>query len=129
MNQKTYSFPQMISRSLKKTRISTGNKSINECLGILLRTRPGELMGDPNYGCYLIERIFRYQGVIIDELIKEDILNAVSEYEPRIKMTTDDITLVPDGNIMRIYIVYTIKETGEVNDYNMEITSDDNPYK
>lgn len=129
MNQKTYSFPQMISRSLKKTKISTGNKSINECLGILLRTRPGELMGDPNYGCYLIERIFRYQGVIIDELIKEDILNAVSEYEPRIKMTTDDITLVPDGNIMRIYIVYTIKETGEVNDYNMEITSDDNPYK
>lgn len=129
MNQKTYSFPQMISRSLKKTKISTGNKSINECLGILLRTRPGELMGDPNYGCYLIERIFRYQGVIIDELIKEDILNAVSKYEPRIKMTTDDITLVPDGNIMRIYIVYTIKETGEVNDYNMEITSDDNPYK
>ena len=129
MYQKTYSFPQMISRSLKKTQISTGNKSINECLGILLRTRPGELLGDPNYGCYLIERVFKYQGVIIDQLIKEDILNAVSKYEPRIKLNSDDIVLAADKNTMRIYIVYTIKETGEVNEYNMEISAEDNPYK
>lgn len=40
MNQTTFSFPQMISRSSKKTMLSSSNKSINECLGILLRTRP-----------------------------------------------------------------------------------------
>lgn len=129
MNQSTFSFPQLINRTTRKIELSTNTKSINECLGILLRTRPGELLGDPDYGCYLIDRVFMYQGVVIDELIKEDILNAVQKYEPRITMTSNDITLVTDNRVLKIYLQYEIKETGEVNEYNMEITSDDNPYK
>ena len=84
MNQKTFSFPQIINRVSKKIDLSDNVQSINECLGILLRTRPGELLGDPDYGCYLIDRVFQYQGIIVDELIKEDILTAVEKYEPRI---------------------------------------------
>lgn len=49
MKQTTFSFPQIVNRYTKKVDLSTENKSINECLGILLRTRPGELLGDPNY--------------------------------------------------------------------------------
>lgn len=129
MNQSTFSFPQLINRTTRKIELSTNTKSINECLGILLRTRPGELLGDPDYGCYLIDRVFMYQGVVVDELIKEDILDAVQKYEPRITMTSNDITLVTDNRVLKIYLQYEIKETGEVNEYNMEITSDDNPYK
>ena len=129
MNQSTFSFPQLINRTTRKIELSTNTKSINECLGILLRTRPGELLGDPDYGCYLIDRVFMYQGVVIDELIKEDILDAVQKYEPRITMTSNDITLVTDNRVLKIYLQYEIKETGEVNEYNIEITSDDNPYK
>lgn len=128
MNQTTFSFPQLVNRTTRKIELSKNTKSINECLGILLRTRPGELLGDPNYGCYLIDRVFRYNGVIIESLIKEDIMNAVQKYEPRIDMSTNDIYLEQDGRILRIYIQYTIKETGEVNKYNMELTTDDNPY-
>lgn len=128
MNQTTFSFPQLVNRTTRKIELSKNTKSINECLGILLRTRPGELLGDPNYGCYLIDRVFRYNGVIIESLIKEDIMNAVQKYEPRIEMSTSDIYLEQDGRILRIYIQYTIKETGEVNEYNMELTTDDNPY-
>lgn len=128
MNQTTFSFPQLVNRTTRKIELSKNTKSINECLGILLRTRPEELLGDPNYGCYLIDRVFRYNGVIIESLIKEDIMNAVQKYEPRIEMSTSDIYLEQDGRILRIYIQYTIKETGEVNEYNMELTTDDNPY-
>ena len=32
-------------------------------------------------------------------------------------------------NIVNIYIQYEIKETGEINTYNMDITADDNPDK
>lgn len=128
MNQTTFSFPQLVNRTTRKIELSRNTKSINECLGILLRTRPGELLGDPDYGCYLIDRVFRYNGVIIESLIKEDIMNAVQKYEPRIEMSTSNIYLEQDGRILRIYIQYTIKETGEVNEYNMELTTDDNPY-
>ena len=129
MYQKTFSFPQIINRISKKIDLSNNVQSINECLGILLRTRPGELWGDPDYGCYMIDRVFQYQGIIVDELIKEDILTAVEKYEPRIKMTTNDITLVKDNNILSIYLQYIIKETGEINEYNIDITPNDNPNK
>lgn len=128
MNQTTFSFPQLVNRTTRKIELSKNTKSINECLGILLRTRPGELLGDPDYGCYLIDRVFRYNGILIESLIKEDIQNAVQKYEPRIELNSNDIYLEQDGRILKIYIQYTIKETGEVNDYNMELTTDDNPY-
>lgn len=129
MKQTTFSFPQIIDRSTRKTILSTSNKSINECLGILLRTRPGELLGDPNYGCNLIERIFRYNGILVESLIKEDIINAVEKYEPRIYLSQNDIQIVQDKDIVNVYLQYTIKDTGEINTYNVEIASDDNPYK
>lgn len=129
MRQKTFSFPQMVSRTSHKTKLSENTKSINECLGILLRTRPGELLGDPAWGCNLIERVFMYEGVIVEQLIKEDIITAVNKYEPRIVMTTRDIEIVFTEKAIQIYLQYTIKENGEINTYNMEITPDDNPYK
>ena len=129
MNQRTFSFPQIINRISGKIELSSNTQSINECLGILLRTRPGEMLGDPDWGCYLIDRVFGYRGVVLAELIKEDILDAVQKYEPRIIMTTDDITIVNNINNIEIYLQYTIKETGEINNYNMEITPNDNPEK
>lgn len=127
MNQKTFSFPQIINRTSGKIEMSDNVQSINECLGILLRTRPGELFGDPDWGCYLIDRVFKYQGVIVEELIKEDIATAVRKYEPRIIMSPNDVIISKSVNEIRIYIKYTIKETGEINEYNMSITPKDNP--
>lgn len=40
MYQSTFSFPQIVNRSTGSIQLSTLNQSINECLGILLRTRP-----------------------------------------------------------------------------------------
>lgn len=129
MYQTTFSFPQIVDRTTRKIKLSQNTKSINECLGILLRTRPGEMLGDPDWGCNLIDRVFMYNGVLIQELVKEDILNAVAKYEPRVIMYADDIQLVQDMQTLFIYIQYEIKETGEINQYNMEITQNDNPYK
>lgn len=129
MNQTTFSFPRMVDMKTRKVTLSNTYKSINECLGILLRTRKGELLGDPNYGCNLIERIFRYNGLIVQTLLKEDIVEAVEKYEPRISLSASDITIQPDNEVINIYITYTIKTTGEINDYNMEITTSDNPYR
>lgn len=129
MNQKTFSFPQIINRTSGKIEMSDNVQSINECLGILLRTRPGELFGDPDWGCYLIDRVFKYQGVIVEELIKEDIATAVRKYEPRIIMSPNDVIISKSVNEIRIYIKYTIKETGEINEYNISITPRDNPDK
>ena len=88
----------------------------------------GELLGDPQWGCNLIDRVFQYNGVIINQMIIEDIVNAVAKYEPRIIMNEDDITIINDVQVLHIFITYTIKETGEVNEYNLDIKPEDNPY-
>ena len=129
MNQKTFGFPHIVDRITDSITLSDNTKSINECLSILLRTRPGEMLGDPDWGCNLISRVFQYQGVIVESLIREDITSAIEKYEPRISIDSNDIIIDTDGNTVHIYINYTIKETGEVNQYNMDITSDDNPDK
>ncbi len=129
MKQYTFSFPQIINRVSGKIELSSNTQSINECLGILLRTTPGEMLGDPEWGCNLLNRIFQYQGIIVDELIKDDIIDAISKYEPRITVTTNDIVIEENINVVNIYIQYEIKETGEINTYNMDITADDNPDK
>lgn len=129
MNQTTFSFPRMVDLRTRKITLSDTYKSINECLGILLRTRKGELLGDPDYGCNLLERIFMYNGLIVEQLIREDILDAVSKYEPRINMTSNDIIIEQDVRTVRIYIQYEIKTSGEINEFNLEITDADNPYR
>ena len=129
MNQTTFSFPRMVDLRTRKITLSDTYKSINECLGILLRTRKGELLGDPDYGCNLLERIFMYNGLIVVQLIREDILDAVSKYEPIINMTSNDIIIEQDVRTVRIYIQYEIKTSGEINEFNLEITDADNPYR
>lgn len=129
MNQTTFSFPQIVNRGSHKIELSSDTKSINECLGILLRTRPGELLGDPEYGCTLIERLFMYNGLVVEQLVKEDIIDAVSKYEPRISMRENDITIIQNAQTIEIYIQYEILQTGQINEFNMEISADDNPYK
>ena len=84
-------------------------------------------MGDPEYGCNLIDRIFAYNGVIIEPILKEDIIDAVSKYEPRIIMTQNDIVILQELQVVHIFIQYTIKDTGEINQYNFEIKPTDNP--
>ena len=44
MKQTTFSFPQIVNRSSREVVLSSNTKSINECLGILLRTRPRRII-------------------------------------------------------------------------------------
>lgn len=130
MKYTTFAFPTMIDRINGKTKLSTDVKSINECLGILLRTRPGELIGEPGYGCNLINRIYQYNGVILTDLCREDILNAVSVWEPRCEIHKDDIVIVRKNRYVYIYITYTNLITGTIEELemNLDYTTDTTYY-
>jgi len=42
-------------------------------------------------------------------------------------MGYNDIEIVKTVQVIHIFIQYVIKETGEINQYNLEIKSEDNP--
>lgn len=130
MKYTTFAFPTMIDRINGRTKFSTDIKSINECLGILLRTRPGELMGEPSYGCNLINRIHQYNGVLVPTLCKEDIQDAVAKWEPRVTINSDDIIIVQRDRYVYIYITYTNLVTGTIEELevNLDSTTDTTYY-
>ena len=113
----TYKFPQLTSRLSGKNVLSSSYMSINECLGILLRTAPGELLGDPDYGCNLITHLFRYNTLFLPELLREDILEAVAKYEPRISMRESNIDIWQDGKTVRISMTYTSLVTNKLESF------------
>ena len=130
MKYTTFAFPTMVDRINGKTYLSTDEKSVNECLGILLRTRPGELMGEPEYGCNLINRIHQYNGAIIPALCKEDIINAAVRWEKRCSINPDNIQIIQRYRYVYIYIQYVnlVRGTIEELELNLDSTTDTTYY-
>ena len=65
---------------------------------------------------------------MVEQLRKEDIVNAIEAYEPRITVTYSDIQIVYDATTVRIYLNYTINQTGERSEYEVDVSTEDNPY-
>lgn len=87
-------------------------------------------MGEPSYGCNLINRIHTYNGVILPDLCKEDIMNAAAQWEKRCTINPDDITIVQKDRYVYIYILYTNLITGTIEEleFNLDSTSDTTYY-
>lgn len=122
----TIKYPDTINLSTGKMEYSEGNISIEECLGLLLSSSKGELLGDPNYGCNLREILFENNEVLVKELAINDIINAVATYEPRVRITSSDIvieTIEDDPNKRRISIGYRNLLTGRDEDFELVMFS------
>ncbi|WP_304393186.1 hypothetical protein [uncultured Clostridium sp.] len=83
-------------------------------------------MGEPTYGCNLINRIYQYNGVIIQDLCKDDIIEAATKWEPRCTISKDDITIVQELRTVYIYILYQNVITGTVEELDLSFSMDDN---
>jgi phage baseplate assembly protein W len=92
--------------------------SINRCIGLLLTTAKGELLGDPDFGCRLYEILFdQYSNTLVD-IAKQDIVDNISLFESRVIVTDKDIEILEhkDGirNSYNIKITYTIKNSNQI---------------
>lgn len=87
-------------------------------------------MGEPGYGCNLINRIYQYNGVILADLCKEDIMEAASIWEKRCTINKDDIQIIRKGRYVYIYILYTNLITGTIEELevNLDYTTDTTYY-
>lgn len=92
--------------------------SINRCVGLILTTGKGELLGDPDFGCRLYEMLFNQYSEILENQIKEEIIESVSKFESRISLKSDDIEIIQensnDGNRFKITITYSINGTDRI---------------
>lgn len=77
-----------------KTNISKTINSINDCIGLILCTGKGELLGDPSFGSRLYEML--YDLVTTDYLddVKKEIIQSIYQFESRVVITENDIDIV-----------------------------------
>lgn len=89
--------------------------SINRCIGLLLTTGKGELLGDPDFGCRLYELLFEQYSQPLESQIKKEISDSIKRFEKRVVIDQSDIVIEhienSDRNKYQISIKYDISGT------------------
>lgn len=127
---KTIKYPITFNLISGKTDLSDYTDSINQCIGLILTTGKGELLGDPNFGSRLYEMLFEQYSDTLQNQIKEEIVDSITAFEKRVSVSMDDVTIEQvenaDRNKFHItihYEVYNNKKTGTYSFYMEEVIS------
>lgn len=91
---------------------SAGELNVRESICIILRTRPGERLQLPDFGCGLEQFLFEPNNVANLRLIQEAVKQALTRWEPRIKLDDVRVALNPaDAQMVDITVLYTLIAT------------------
>lgn len=106
------------------TNIIKDLKSVQQSIRLLLTTAKGELFGDPNFGCNLYSYLFDYDGEVLYQMIKDDIVNTLTEQETRVLVSVSDITISSNESkkTLNINIKYSIRYTDYRDEYDLIIS-------
>ena len=107
-----WAFPPAFDWSSAEAEMLVGEKDIESSLMILLSTRLGERIMQPNYGCQLDELQFNPLNRTTVTYISDLIERAILYHEPRI--TVDKISMTMDPGQLGIVLIelqYTVRAT------------------
>jgi phage baseplate assembly protein W len=107
-----WSFPPSFNAQTNAVDMTSDEADIRLSLQILLSTRKGERVMEPDYGCNLDELVFEPITVTFKTYIAEMIRTAILYYEARIDLQSvivDDSN--QNGGVILIILNYTIRTT------------------
>jgi phage baseplate assembly protein W len=88
---------------------SSGESNVRESLRIILSTRPGERILQPDFGCDLDRYLFEPNNVSTLRLIQEEVRRAITRWESRVKLVDIQVTVnAVDQRAVDIAIYYTL---------------------
>jgi phage baseplate assembly protein W len=92
---------------------SAGELNVRECICTVLRTRPGERVEMPAFGCGLDRYLHEPNTVATLRLITEDVQRSLGRWEPRIRLDDVTATVSPvEPRAVDVSISYTLVATG-----------------
>ena len=93
--------------------VSVGELNVRENICTILRTRPGERVERPTFGCGLDRYLFQPNTVATLRLIVEDIRRALATWEPRITLdNVDAVVNATDPRAVDVTLSYTLVAAG-----------------
>lgn len=103
---------------------SSGEQNVRESICIILRTRPGERLMLPDFGCGLDDYLFEPNNIASLRLIQESVQRALSRWEPRIKLDDVQVALNPtDARAVDITVMYTLIATQRREQVNLTVST------
>lgn len=93
--------------------LAGGERDIEQAIGIILETRPGERMMRPEFGCRAHELLFEPRDVSVRTTMKRYVQEALTRWEPRIEVQDVEVSFgsgEADGAVF-VEINYMIKES------------------
>lgn len=107
-----WKFPPEFTKGPNHTEMSADEVDIKESLVILLSTRIGERIMNPNYGCNLEDLLFQPLTLTLKNYVADLVKTAILYYEPRIDLKSVDITAGDDleGELL-VELDYVIRAT------------------
>ena len=75
--------------------LSSGSQDIEQAIGIILSTRPGERVMRPEFVCGAHDLLFEPRDASMFSLLQEYVLEALRMWEPRIQVLSVDVSLDP----------------------------------
>lgn len=117
-------FPDIFNGS--KVNLNKDYDAIKVNLKSLLMSNRGGLYGDPFYGLNM-KQILWSQACkpVVEELLKDEIFNAIYSYMPQVTITRDDIDVKVSGNVVQASINVEVDPTVPSNLFNIQILIDE----
>ncbi len=88
---------------------SEGEENVRQSIAVILRTRPGERVMLPQFGCDLERYLFEPNTISTLRLIQEEVKRALTRWEPRIRL--DDVRVESHVITTRVVVDITIFDT------------------
>jgi phage baseplate assembly protein W len=90
----------------------SAERDIEQSIGIILATSPGERVMRPEFGCRAHELLFEPMHVGTVALMRQYVAEALTMWEPRIEVQAVNVYVDPDHDgALLVEIYYLIKET------------------
>lgn len=120
---KSLGFPPRIGANGKLV-WSSGEQNVRESICIILRTRPGERILLPEFGCGLDRYLFEPNSIPNLRLIQEEVKQALSRWEPRIRLDDVRVSLNPqEQRAVDITVMYTLVATRQREQVSLSLTT------
>lgn len=97
-------FPNIFAAS--KTNLVKDKEAAKNNLKLVLLSTKTELFGDPDFGSDLKRFLYEQNSIVIHDLVREEIYDAILQYVPQVRTTRDNIVIESEGTILYANIKY-----------------------
>lgn len=101
-----WAFPVQVDPDEQGLLYVNGPEKVRESIWIILDTEPGERIMRPSFGCGLRRYLGKPNTVAVRALIRNDVEQALTAWEPRISVSSVDVTPGSDPSLIEIAVAF-----------------------